>query len=128
MSQASYAVQGGVAVITLENPPVNGLGHELRSGVAQGLDRAQADPAVKAVVLIGAGKAFSGGADIKEFESPKALAEPQLRTLIRMVEESPKPVVAAVHAVAMGGGLELALGCHYRVASPGAQIALPEVR
>jgi len=128
MSQTSYAVSGVVAVITLNNPPVNGLGHELRSGIVAGLDRALADPAVKAVVLTGAGKAFSGGADIKEFDSPKALAEPNLHTLIRAVEQSPKPVIAAVHAVCMGGGLELSLACHYRVAVPGAQIGLPEVK
>jgi len=79
-------------------------------------------------VLIGAGKAFSGGADIREFNSPKALTEPTLHSLIRAVEGSSKPVVAAIHGVAMGGGLELALGCHYRVALPGAQIALPEVK
>ena len=128
MSQAQYTTRGAVAVITLDNPPVNGLGYELRSGLVAGLDRAAADPAVKAVVITGAGKAFSGGADIKEFDSPKALAEPNLHTVIRVVEQSPKPVVAAIHTVCMGGGLELALGCHYRVASPGAQIALPEVK
>jgi 3-hydroxyacyl-CoA dehydrogenase len=128
MGQVSYEVRGGVAVITMQNPPVNGLGHELRTGVLEALDRAAADAAVKAVVLTGGGKAFSGGADIKEFDSPKALAEPTLATIIRALEESEKPVVAAVHAVAMGGGLELALGCHYRVATPGAQIALPEVK
>jgi len=128
MSQVSYAVRDGVAVLTLDNPPVNGLGHELRTGLLAGLDRALADPAVQAVVLTGAGKAFSGGADIKEFDSPRALAEPNLHTVIRAVEQSPKPVVAAIHAVCMGGGLELALACHYRVASPGAQIALPEVK
>ena len=128
MSQARYAVDGAVAVITMDNPPVNGLGHDLRRGLAEGLERAAADPAVKAVVITGAGKAFSGGADIKEFDTPKALAEPTLHTLIRTLEESAKPVVAAVHSVAMGGGLELALGCHYRVAAPGAQIAFPEVK
>ncbi|MBI5067592.1 MAG: enoyl-CoA hydratase/isomerase family protein [Deltaproteobacteria bacterium] len=128
MSQVSYAVQDGVAVLTLDNPPVNGLGHELRTGLVAGLDRALGDPAVRAVVLTGAGKAFSGGADIKEFDSPRALAEPNLHTVIRAVEQSPKPVVAAIHAVCMGGGLELALACHYRVAAPGAQVALPEVK
>jgi 3-hydroxyacyl-CoA dehydrogenase len=128
MSQARYTTRGAVAVITLDNPPVNGLGYELRSGIVAGLDQAAADPAVKAIVLIGAGKAFSGGADIKEFNSPKALAEPNLHTVIRAAEQSPKPVVVAIHAVCMGGGLELALGCHYRVASPGAQMALPEVK
>ncbi|HEY6101193.1 MAG TPA: enoyl-CoA hydratase/isomerase family protein, partial [Anaeromyxobacter sp.] len=128
MSEARYETRGAVAVVTLDNPPVNGLGHELRTGILAGIDRANADPAVKAVVLIGTGKAFSGGADIKEFGTPKMSAEPNLHTLIREIERSPKPVVAAVHAVAMGGGLELALGCHYRVAVPGAQIALPEVK
>src|SRR5918911_758812 len=128
MSHTSYEVRDGVAVVTMENPPVNGLGHELRSGLVAGLDRAAADPAVRAIVIAGAGKAFSGGADIKEFDGPKALAEPTLHTVIRAVEESPKPVVAAIHGVAMGGGLELALGCHYRVAARGAQIALPEVK
>ncbi len=128
MSQAQYATRGAVAVITLDNPPVNGLGHELRRELVAGLDRAAADPAVKAVVLIGAGKAFSGGADIKEFNTPRALAEPNLLTVIRAVEACPKPVVAAIHAVCMGGGLELALGCHYRVAVAGAQLALPEVK
>ena len=125
---ATYQVRGPVAVITLDNPPVNGLGHPTRQAVADGLERAQADPAVLAVVITGAGKGFSGGADIKEFGTPTALAEPHLGTLIRLLEACSKPVVAAVHGVAMGGGLELALGCHYRVASPGASIALPEVK
>jgi 3-hydroxyacyl-CoA dehydrogenase len=128
MSQAEYAIRGAVAVITLNNPPVNGLGHELRSGILAGIDRAGADPAAKAVVLVGSGKAFSGGADIRELNSPKALAEPTLHTVIRAVEQSPKPVVAAIHGVAMGGGLELALACHWRVAAAGAQIAFPEVK
>ena len=125
---ATYEVRGPVAVITLNNPPVNGLGHETRLGIAAGLDKAQLDPKVKAIVVTGAGKAFSGGADIREFGSPKAFAEPNLLNLILAFEASSKPIVAAVHSVAMGGGLELALGCHYRVASPGAQVALPEVK
>ncbi|MCA0244486.1 MAG: enoyl-CoA hydratase/isomerase family protein [Proteobacteria bacterium] len=125
---ASYEVRGGVALITMHNPPVNGLGYATRVAIAEGLDRAAADAAVKAVVITGGGKAFSGGADIKEFGSPKAGAEPNLLSLIRQLEAMTKPVVAAVHSVAMGGGLELALGCHYRVAAPGAQIALPEVK
>ncbi|MFD2367949.1 3-hydroxyacyl-CoA dehydrogenase NAD-binding domain-containing protein [Pseudoduganella sp. GCM10020061] len=125
---AEYQVQGSVAVITLNNPPVNGLGLATRSAAVEGIRRAQADDAVKAIVLTGAGKAFSGGADIKEFNSPKALTEPTLHTLINVVEGCSKPVVAAIHSVCMGGGLELALGCHYRVGLPGAQIALPEVK
>jgi 3-hydroxyacyl-CoA dehydrogenase len=125
---ADYVVHGSIAVISLNNPPVNGLGLATRTAAIEGIRRAEEDPAVKAVVLTGAGKAFSGGADIKEFNSPKALTEPTLHSLIRAVEGCGKPVVAAIHAVAMGGGLELALGCHYRVALPGAQIALPEVK
>jgi 3-hydroxyacyl-CoA dehydrogenase len=125
---ARYEVRGDVAIVTLDNPPVNGLGLDTRQGVAAGVERAWADAAVKAIVITGAGKAFSGGADIREFGSPKAIAEPNLLSLIKLLESSPKPVVAALHTVCMGGGLELALGCHYRVASPGTNIALPEVK
>ncbi len=125
---AEYKVHGAVAVITLNNPPVNGLGLSTRTAIVEGLRQAQQDAAVKSIVITGAGKAFSGGADIKEFNSPKALAEPTLHTVIAAVENSDKPVIAAIHTVCMGGGLELALGCHYRVVSPGAQIALPEVK
>ncbi|HEX5372846.1 MAG TPA: 3-hydroxyacyl-CoA dehydrogenase NAD-binding domain-containing protein [Aquabacterium sp.] len=123
----SYQVTHGVAVITLDNPPVNGLGQSTRAGIVDGLAQAQADAAVQAVVLIGAGKVFCGGADIREFGSPKAFAAPGLHDVILALEASGKPVVAAIHGVVMGGGLELALGCHYRVAVPGTQVALPEV-
>ncbi|GGZ04567.1 3-hydroxyacyl-CoA dehydrogenase NAD-binding domain-containing protein [Pseudoduganella plicata] len=125
---ADYQVHDGVAVITLNNPPVNGLGLVTRTAAVEGIRKAQDDETVRAIVITGAGKAFSGGADIKEFNSPKALTEPTLHTLIRTAEEASKPVVAAIHSVCMGGGLELALGCHYRVALPGAQVALPEVK
>ena len=123
-----YEVRDGVAILTLDNPPVNGLSYALRVAFAEGLEKANADASVKAIVVTGAGKAFSGGADITEFGSPKAVAEPNLLSLIRACELSNKPVVAAVHSVAMGGGLELALGCHYRVTAPGASVALPEVK
>lgn len=125
---AEYQVHGDVAVITLNNPPINGLGLATRQAVAAGLERANADAAVKAIVITGAGKAFSGGADIKEFGTPKALQEPNLLSLILAVENSGKPVVAAMHTIAMGGGLELPLGCHYRIAAPGCKVALPEVK
>ena len=125
---ATYEVRGNVAVVTLANPPVNGLGYDTRVAFAAGIDKAVADANVKAIVVTGAGKAFSGGADIREFGSPKSFAEPNLLTLIGMLEASPKPTIAAVHSVAMGGGVELALGCHYRVTAPGALIALPEVK
>ena len=125
---AEYQVNGDVAVITLNNPPVNGLGLSTRLGITDGLAMAMADAAVKSIVLTGAGKAFSGGADIKEFASPKASQEPNLVSVILAIESASKPVIAAVHTVCMGGGLELALGCHYRIAAPGCSVALPEVK
>jgi len=125
---APYSVRDGVAVVTLDNPPVNGMGYDTRVALAAGIDRALADPAVLALVVNGAGKSFSGGADIKEFGTPRALQEPNLHTLIAMLEQSAKPTVVAIHGVCMGGGLELALGAHYRVAAPGTQVALPEVK
>ena len=126
--KASYEVRGKVAVITMNNPPVNGLGYDNRVGIAQGIAAAQLDANVKAIVVTGSGRAFSGGADINEFGSPRATAEPNLLTLISALEASTKPTVAAVHGICMGGGLELALACHYRAAAPGAQVALPEVK
>ncbi len=125
---ATYQVQGDIAVITLDNPPVNGLGQATRQGVVEGITKANADAAVKAIVISGGGKVFCGGADIREFNTPKASASPTLHEAIAALENSAKPVVAALHGVAMGGGLELALGAHYRVVAPGAQIALPEVK
>ncbi|MBP7452157.1 MAG: enoyl-CoA hydratase/isomerase family protein [Ottowia sp.] len=126
---AEYKVQGDVAVITMNNPPVNGLGYQTRVGITSALEKANADPAVKAVVLTGAGKAFSGGADIREFNDiSQAMREPILLSVIQALENSRKPVVAAIHSVCMGGGLELALGAHYRIAAPGTKVALPEVK
>ena len=123
-----YEVHGSVALITLSNPPVNGLGHPTRLSLTDHLQQANDDDAVKSIVITGAGKAFSGGADIKEFGSSKAMQEPNLSSVILAIENSSKPVVAAVHSVCMGGGLELALGCHYRIAAPGCSVALPEVK
>src|SRR3990167_6065773 len=117
---ATYQVIDGIAVVTMNNQPVNGLGYETRRGIADGFEKANADAGVKAIVLTGGGKAFSGGADIREFDSPKSMAEPNLLTLIKLAEASGKPIVAAIHTVCMGGGLELSLGCQYRVAAPGA--------
>jgi 3-hydroxyacyl-CoA dehydrogenase len=125
---AEYQVNGAIATITLNNPPVNSMGQLTRSAMVRGIRQALTDDAIKAIIITGAGKAFSGGADIKEFNSPKALAQPSLHTLIDIVENSSKPVIAAIHTLCIGGGLELALACHYRVAALGAQIALPEVK
>ena len=125
---ASYATHGPVAVITLDNPPVNGLGYATRKALCEGIERGLADPQITALVVTGAGKAFSGGADIREFGSPKAIAEPNLHSVIRLFELATKPIVAAIHSVCMGGGLELALACHYRVVAKGTKIALPEVK
>ncbi len=128
MRVSRYDVKNRAAVITMNNPPVNGLGQDLRSDLVEGVERAMSDPAVDAVVLIGSPQAFSGGADIREFGTPKMLAEPNLHTVIATIERAQKPVVAAISGACMGGGLELALGCHGRVALSTAQIALPEVR
>jgi 3-hydroxyacyl-CoA dehydrogenase len=128
MSAAVYELRGQTAVITMNNPPVNGLGLDLRREIVEGLARAEADAKVKAVVLIGSPRAFSGGADIREFGTPKSTAEPNLNTVVRLVENSGKPVVAAISGACMGGGLELAIACNYRVSAKGAQIALPEVK
>ena len=124
----TYNVHDDVALITLVNPPVNGLNWTTRQQCLIHLEQALGDPKIKAIVLNGEGKAFCGGADIKEFGTPKALQEPNLHTLITAFENADKPLVAALHSVVMGGGLELALACHYRVAAPGCQIALPEVK
>ena len=125
---AHYQVHGDIAVITLDNPPVNGLGLSTRQGIAQGMEQALADAAVVAIVLTGAGKAFSGGADIREFGSPKAMQEPNLNSVIQVLEKSSKPVVAAIHGTALGGGLEVALCAHYRVSDAKAKFGLPEVK
>jgi 3-hydroxyacyl-CoA dehydrogenase len=128
MSSLDFEVSGAVAVLRLDNPPVNSLGHDLRRSIVDALARAEDDPAVKAVVLMGSGKGFSGGADIREFGTPKSFASPNLLMVLRAVEECGKPVIAAIDGICMGGGLELALACHYRVATPDARIGLPEVK
>ncbi len=117
---------GEIAVVTLESPPVNALSTALRTAIVEALRAAADDPAVKAVVLMGAGRGFSGGADITEFTKPPQ--KPSLHDLIDMVEGCPKPVVAALHGMTLGGGLELALACHARVAVPSARMGLPEVK
>ena len=127
MSEAAhYAVRDGIAVITLDNPPVNGLGNALRAGVMDHLKKAEADPAVRAVVIIGSAKFFSGGADIREFGGTRL--KPDLPDVNDYQDSMTKPLVAAIGGFALGGGLELALACHFRVALPKSQVGLPEVK
>jgi 3-hydroxyacyl-CoA dehydrogenase len=128
MGKAHYEVSGGVAVLRLDNPPVNSFGLEMRGMIVAALGQAESDLSVDAVILIGSGKGFSGGADIREFGTPKASADPNLRTMIQILEDCPKPVIAAIEGICMGGGLEVALGCHYRVAHVDAKVGLPEVK
>ncbi len=129
MSDAtSYSVRDGIAVIVMNNPPVNGLGSVLRPGIVDGMKKAEADPAVKALVIIGSAKAFSGGADIREFNTPKSSMSPTLPEINDAQDNFKKPMVAAIGGFALGGGLELALGCHYRVAAPKTLLGLPEVK
>jgi len=123
---ASYAVRDGIAVITMDNPPVNGLGNALRAGLMDGLNKADADPAVKGVVIIGSARFFSGGADIREFNQKRL--PPDLPDVNDRQDAMKKPLVAAIGGFALGGGLELALACHYRVAAPKSQVGLPEVK
>jgi 3-hydroxyacyl-CoA dehydrogenase len=127
MSQVHYAREGAVALLTIDNPPVNALNVAIVTGLRDGLKRALDDAAVKAVVVTGAGRAFIAGADISEFGKPRPKDAPQLFEVVEQLEGSPKPVVAAINGIALGGGLETALGCHYRVAAAGARVGLPEV-
>jgi 3-hydroxyacyl-CoA dehydrogenase len=120
--------RGDVAVLQIDNPPVNGLSLAMRRGITAGLQRARNDPKVKVVVLTGTDRVYSGGADIREFNTPAATTEPHLLQVIDAVESSNKPVIAAINGVCLGGGLELSLACHYRVATLNASLGLPEVK
>lgn len=118
----------GVAVITLQNPPVNGLGHGVRLGLVEAFSAVRNDPLVQAIVLTGAGRGFSAGGDIREFGTPAAAATPALSLDVHpVIEASAKPVVAALHGFAIGGGLETALVCHYRIAAADTKIGLTEL-
>jgi 3-hydroxyacyl-CoA dehydrogenase len=128
MTILRYKVEAGIARLAMNNPPLNALSHELRSALVAALDKALADPKVRAIVLAGNERAFSSGADIKEFAGGAFHAEPFLPAVCDLIEAANKPVIAAISGACMGGGLELALGCHYRVALADAKIAFPEVK
>ena len=128
MTSADYTSHGAVAVIRLDNAPVNALSASVRKGIAEGLDRAADTDSIAAVILTGAGSNFCGGADVTEFNTPLMGAAPNLHDLFELIEGFPKPVIAALNGLAFGGGLELAMCCHYRVALASAQLGLPEVK
>jgi len=115
----------GIAVLEVDSPPVNALGHVVRVGLGEGLTIALADDTITAVVIACAGRTFFAGADISEFGKP--FLKPDLNDIFKIIETSAKPVVAAIHGTALGGGFELALACHYRIAEPSARVGLPEV-
>ncbi len=121
----SLSVEDGVGVITIDSPPVNALGHKVRAAIGEGFRRFSADEAVKAMVLICAGRTFCAGADIAEFGKPPQ--SPTLPELLEEMDKGTKPIVAAIHGTALGGGYELALVCHRRIAVPSAKVGLPEV-
>lgn len=126
MSQTVYlSCQGDTALIEIDNPPVNALSQSVRAGLLDALNKAEADPSIKVIVLMGRGKVFIAGADIKEFGKPPQA--PILPDVISRLESSEKAVIAILHGVALGGGLEVALGCHYRVALNNTRLGLPEV-
>jgi 3-hydroxyacyl-CoA dehydrogenase len=128
ISKSPSGPANAAAIIKLDNPPVNALSHAVRQRIVNELTQAEADPAITAVILIGSDEIFSGGADVKEFNSPKAAAEPSLDTMIRRFERSSKATIAAISGTCLGGGFELALGCHFRIASESARVGLPEVK
>lgn len=125
MTQVTYTRHGDVAVATVENPPVNALSHGVRRGLMHAIETACADPSIRALVIRGGGSTFVAGADINDFGKP--YEEPSLYAIIDALMASPKPVIAAIHGSAFGGGLELALACQWRIASPDAQIGQPEI-
>jgi len=125
MTQVSIERRDGVAIVTIDNPPVNALSQAVREGLERSFEEAATDDTVNAIVLICAGRTFIAGADIREFGRP--IVPPHLPDVIAQIEASEKPVVAAMHGTALGGGLEVALGCHYRVAVLSAALGLPEV-
>src|SRR5215472_9394735 len=126
-----FSVSDGIAVITINNPPVNALSPGVPEGIVEAIRQVESDKNVKAAVLIGGGRTFVAGADIKEFgkiTSGKSRGGLELPTLLLQIEDCTKPVVMAVHGTAFGGGLELAMSGHYRVAAPSAQVGQPEVK
>ncbi|MGZ3636044.1 MAG: 3-hydroxyacyl-CoA dehydrogenase NAD-binding domain-containing protein, partial [Syntrophales bacterium] len=122
----TFSKQGSIGIISVNNPPVNALSQAVRAGIKSGVGKGIADEDIEALVIICEGRTFIAGADIREFDKP--FLEPFLPDLIQFIEDSPKPVIAAIHGTALGGGFELSLGCHFRIAVAGAKVGLPEVK
>src|ERR1700693_2658087 len=122
--------RGDIAVVTIDNPPVNALSPGVPEGILDSIEAAAHDPAVKSIVVIGAGSTFIAGADIREFQKMTAGERPRLtlNPMLLAIEDSPKPVIMAIHGQALGGGLEVAMAGHYRVIAPAAQVGQPEVK
>ena len=125
MSEVHVKFCDDLAIIMVDNPPVNALSPSVRAGLVDAMEEADGSRDVKAIVLTCVGRTFFAGADIREFSKPPQA--PHLSVVVERIEENEKPVVAAIHGTALGGGFEIALGCHYRVAPPDAQIGFPEV-
>src|SRR5271166_4968515 len=125
-SVADLAIDGEIALVTIDSPPVNALSQAVRDGLKRGVEAAEANSAVKATLIICGGRTFIAGADITEFGKPHAA--PYLPDVLERIENASKPVVAALHGTALGGGFEVALTAHYRIAVPSAKCGLPEIK
>jgi 3-hydroxyacyl-CoA dehydrogenase len=122
----TFSKEGNIGLIVVNNPPVNALSQAVRQGIKTGVEKGIADKDILAMIIICEGRTFIAGADIREFGKP--MMEPFLPAIVQYIEDSPKPMIAAIHGTALGGGLEIALGCHFRIAAPTAKVGLPEVK
>jgi len=122
----TFSKEGNIGLIVVNNPPVNALSQAVRLGIKTGVEKGIADKDILAMIIICEGRTFIAGADIREFGKP--MMEPFLPAVVQYIEDSPKPMIAAIHGTALGGGLEIALGCHFRIAAPTAKVGLPEVK
>lgn len=126
LEAVTFSKEGNIGLIVVNNPPVNALSQAVRLGIKTGVEKGIADKDILAMIIICEGRTFIAGADIREFGKP--MMEPFLPAVVQYIEDSPKPMIAAIHGTALGGGLEIALGCHFRIAAPTAKVGLPEVK
>jgi 3-hydroxyacyl-CoA dehydrogenase len=126
MNSVTVTAETGVALVAIDNPPVNALSQPVRAALIAAIEQIERDSTIRAAILIGRGRTFIAGADITEFDKPPM--EPLLSALINHLERATKPWIAAIHGATLGGGLEVALGCHYRIAATTARLGCPEVQ